>query len=190
MAVFSTLKNTTRGFSLVELLVVTAVIVIVTTTVLSNQAKFGTTVVLERLAYDIALSLRKAQTYGVSVYRSASGVYSSSYGIYIDLASPSSYVLFADGSPGNGMFNTGETLENQNLPNGYRLEDICVTPSFGAESCTATRIDIAFSRPDPDALIRINGLSTLYSSGRIVVRSPQGDLRSVIIESSGQIVVH
>ena len=43
-----------KGFTVIELLVVTAIIVIVTALVLSNHAKFGSIVVLERLAYQVA----------------------------------------------------------------------------------------------------------------------------------------
>jgi prepilin-type N-terminal cleavage/methylation domain-containing protein len=177
-----------RGFSLVELLVVTAVIVVVTSTVLSNHAKFGTTVVLERLSYDVALSLRKAQTYGVSVYRSV-GVFAPSYGIHVGSVPATSFILFGDTVAVNNVYDTNESLELQSLLSGYSISQLCATPAVGAESCAFTRIDISFSRPDPDALIRTNGLPALYSRARIVLRSPQADTRSVVVEASGQIMV-
>lgn len=176
-----------RGFSLVELLVVTAVVVIVSAAVLSNHAKFGTTVVLERLAYDIGLALREAQTYGISVFRSNTGEFAQSYGIYFLISSPNSFVLFADTGTSNGIYDTGETIEMQTLPNGYSITSLCATPGTGEESCTNTRLDVAFSRPDPDALIRVQGLPAQLNSARIVVKSPQNDTRSIIIEASGQI---
>src|SRR3989344_4615422 len=51
-----------RGFTLVELMVVTGILVVITSLILANNTRFGGAVLLENLAYDIALSMRKAQT--------------------------------------------------------------------------------------------------------------------------------
>lgn len=187
---FPVTHTSERGFSLVELLVVTAVIALVTSAVLANHAKFGTTVVLERLVYDVGLTLHKAQTYGISVYRSTSGTFAQSYGMYFNITTPSASILFADQVSVNGIYDNGESLELQTLPNGYTVYDLCVTPAFGVENCAITRLDISFSRPDPDALIYAEGGATTYSTARIVVRSPQGDTRNIVVEASGQIVIN
>jgi type II secretory pathway pseudopilin PulG len=139
------------------------------------------------LAYDIGLALREAQTYGISVFRSNTGVFAQSYGIYFLSSTPSSFILFADTGAPNGVYDDGETVEMQTLPNGYTILSLCTTPGLGVESCSNTRLDIAFSRPDPDALIRVQALPTLHNSARIVIRSPQNDTRSVVIDASGQI---
>src|SRR3989338_11714059 len=58
-----------RGFTLIEMLVVIAVMAIVTGVMLANNGRFGGQVLLQNLAYDIALTLRHAQVYGISVLR-------------------------------------------------------------------------------------------------------------------------
>jgi prepilin-type N-terminal cleavage/methylation domain-containing protein len=55
------------GFTLVELLVTISIFVLLTGIVLFNQTKFNSTILLTNLAYDTALTIRQAQTYGVNV---------------------------------------------------------------------------------------------------------------------------
>lgn len=88
-----------RGFTLIELMVVLAIIVIVTTVVLTNQSSFNKTLILSNTAYDIALSLRSAQTYGLSSRASGTTV-NTGYGVHFSNGAPSSFTLFADAFPG------------------------------------------------------------------------------------------
>src|SRR3989338_1063071 len=62
-----------KGFTLIELLVVTGVIIVVSGVVLANQNKFGGQVLLQNFAYDVEISIRQAQVYGLAVARSGSG---------------------------------------------------------------------------------------------------------------------
>ncbi len=55
-----------RGFSLIELIVVTGIFTVITAVVLANNAQFNNSVLLGNAAYDIALSVRQAQVYGLS----------------------------------------------------------------------------------------------------------------------------
>lgn len=55
------------GFTLVELIVSLAIFVIMTALVVAKYGNFNQSVLMTDLAYDVALSLRTAQTYGVSV---------------------------------------------------------------------------------------------------------------------------
>src|SRR3989338_6906440 len=56
-----------RGFTLVELLVTLSLFVVLTTIVLFSQQKFNGSILLTNLAYDVALTIRQAQTFGVNV---------------------------------------------------------------------------------------------------------------------------
>jgi prepilin-type N-terminal cleavage/methylation domain-containing protein len=89
----------TRGFTLIELLVVMAIMAIVSTIILSGNAKFGGIISLRNLAYDVALTMREAQTYGISARRFSSGgvtTFSPGYGVHIGGAPATQYILFAD----------------------------------------------------------------------------------------------
>jgi len=184
-------NTTTGGFSLIELVVVTGILVIITSILLFNNARFGGVMLLENLAYDIGLSVRQAQVYGISVFRYGAGTFSVGYGMHFTKApAPSVYVLFADTSaPANGLYDSGETVLSTTIERGFFVSDLCTTSGGGGEVCGRTELDVVFKRPEPAAYIRANGAATLYDRARIVLASPRGDLRSVIVEASGQIAV-
>jgi len=187
-----------RGFTLIELLAVTAIIGIISTIVLANNNKFGGSVLLQNLAYDIALTVRQSQVYGISV-RGFNGTFSAAYGMHFQVAQGSAapiYVLFAD-LDNNGIYNSGELVQSTTVGQGYLLTGLCVTPPSGSEQC-GTSLDITFKRPDPDACISINGSSPMDVNGnctggaqsaRIEVTSPQNQHKNIIVEVNGQISV-
>ena len=186
------------GFSLIELLVVCAILAVISGLILVNNSRFGGVIRLESLAYDVALSLRQAQVYGISVARNAAGLYASGFGVQFDLASPNSFILFGDSAgTANGLYDSGELVKTTLIQGGYTITQLCVTPSGQAEDCTPTKLNVLFLRPEPDAWISANAVSCIlsasyvscYSSARIRIRSPRGDLMSIIVDVNGQIAV-
>jgi len=191
-------QNSSSAFTLIEMLVVVAIIVVITGTVLANNSKFGGVVQLQNLAYDIALSTREAQVYGVSVLRFGTS-FTAAFGVHYDIsnaADSKTYTIFADvtdtantGTP-DGIFQTSEIVQQTDITRGYYIGQLCVTLA-GVEDCSPTSVDITYNHPEPDAYIRAGGNpSTLYEKARIVVMSPRGDQMSVEIENNGQISVH
>jgi prepilin-type N-terminal cleavage/methylation domain-containing protein len=207
-----------RGFTLMELLVVVAIIIVISALMLASTNKFGGESQLQNLAYDIALSVREAQVYGISVQRvGTSGTnFNAGYGMHFDMANYTTYNLFADVAQ-DGLYQvtymtTPEDVQPSpySIGQGFYISKLCATPiSTGTEICTGssptsvTRLDILFIRPEPDAYISINGLPPLtfdsnnnviggsqYSQARIVVGSPRGDFMSVVISTNGQITVN
>lgn len=186
-----TRRRRARGFTLMELLVVTGIVVIISAIMLANHAAFGGSITLRNLAYDIALSLREAQTYGISV-RQFQGDFSAGYGVHIRLSSPTEYILFADGVTQNSVYDAGELVRSASIAGGFHIADVCIVPAGqSSELCAGdgvTQVDITFVRPEPDAHIRYNG-TTAAQSARIVLQSPRGDQKNVIVETAGQISV-
>jgi prepilin-type N-terminal cleavage/methylation domain-containing protein len=202
----NTLKRN-AGFTLIELLAVTAIIVLVSAVILANNNRFGGSVLLENLAYDMALSIRQAQVYGIAVARFGTGTnaFQNGYGMHFDTSNPSTYILFAD-TQGTGVYNSSaspsEIVTLTNIDRGYQIAKLCA-PEGSDVACTGgtqvTSLDVLFKRPEPDAYISSNGTPTfangqvnqgaLNSNARIVLESPRGDLKSVIVDISGQISV-
>lgn len=198
------------GFTLIELLAVTAIIVIISAVVLANNNRFGGAVILENFTYDVALSLRQAQVYGISVARFGTGTsqFDYAYGMHFDLSSPTTYILFAD-TVGSGVYSSAiqptEVVATTDIRQGFFISDLCYTSTSQSEECNSanpgsvTTLDIVFKRPEPDAYIAVNGLATFTNGvpsasqpnrqARIVLKSPRGDVRSVIVDVAGQISV-
>lgn len=90
--------NLKSGFTLVELLVTISIFVILTGVILVNSNRFNGSILLDNFAYDVALSIRQAQSYGVNVQESFSGSFDLGYGVFFDLSpntgSRTNYMLF------------------------------------------------------------------------------------------------
>lgn len=197
-----------RAFTLVELIVVLSIIIVITGVVLTNQGQFNRTLILSNTAYDIALSLRSAQTFGVSS-RARGTVYNAGYGLHFSNgSSPSSYILFADTSPpascstpnckpGNKIYTSDDTLvQAYDIGNGITINNFCASSISGGICKTAaapysgglSSLDIVFARPNPSASIFADGSS--YTDACLELVSPQGGARYVSVAASGQIIAN
>ncbi len=188
------------------MLAVIGIIVIISGVVLANNNRFGGVVQLQNLAYDIALSIRQAQVYGISVQRfTTSSTFAAAYGMHFAMSSPNTYVLFGDvNAPINGIYDPGgatpELVQSTTIQSGYTIVGLYATPPAGAEVSVAS-LDLTYRRPDPDAYISRNGdvltfdakgkyvSGTINEQARILVQSPRGDQKSIIVSSNGQISV-
>lgn len=187
-----------------EFLVSITLFTVITTIAVVSNGKFNSSVVLTNLAYEVALSIRQAQFYGISVKApSTSSAFDSGFGVHFDLASgqSTSYIIFEDRdpSPGNGTYNSnrqydsGEALETFQLRKGNYISRMCFNGSTSncvtaSSPASRRRVDITFLRPDPDAYIR-RGDGQTYTRVDVCLSSPDGSDRKIIVESTGQIAV-
>ncbi|OGD68234.1 hypothetical protein A2996_02955 [Candidatus Campbellbacteria bacterium RIFCSPLOWO2_01_FULL_34_15] len=150
---------TKRAFSLIELLVVLAIITLITSIVLINHSVFNGGVVLESLAYEIALITRQAQFFSINVLGSNNGgttTFDTGYGMYFTTDPMNSnnkqFTLFADLND-NGIYNVqdGELVEVYNITRGNVIKNICIN---GNSICDREQVHVTFKRPDPDAIIK------------------------------------
>ena len=187
-----------QGFTLVEMLVSIGIFVIVTTIAVYNQGRFNSSVLLTNLAYEIALSMRQAQFYGITVKGITSTITSKTtfeggYGVHFD-ANTTQYTLFEDRDPSpengllesNGLFDSGEALEAFSIKKGNKVGKICLTSGLST-SCSFTSVDISFVRPNPDSRILSGGVS--FGKAEICVSSSQNTYRKILVDLSGQISV-
>lgn len=128
------------GFTLVELLICVAIFVVITSVAVWNNNAFNSSILLTDLAYEVALSVRQAQVYGITVKAPAacSGGsqcnFSSGYGVdfntsgTLNTSSSTNYVLFEDGEVGlpDHIYQSGEWLSSFVIGRGYSIKWFCV----------------------------------------------------------------
>lgn len=186
--------KTNRGFTMIEMLVSLAIFALITGIVLTRHSQFSGNILIGNLAYDVALSVRQAQVFGLSVreFEVGSGQFAIGYGVHFDSNTPSSYIFFADVNDNQIYDGPSEVVEILTLRNGYTIAEVCGELPTGTKKCTPsdiTFLDIVFERPNPEAIINTSVLSDVYSKAEITVMSPKGAERMVTVWSTGQISV-
>lgn len=192
------------GFSLLEMMVVTAIFVVVTGVILANLPRFRNRSSLDLTAQEIALTIREAQVYGTATRVAGADLYPS-YGVHFELngTAAKKFILFADRDsddlydPGDGACNTETTecLEEYNLSGQFEIVRLfasaggmpqCYAPGGGAA------VDAVYTRPFPEPAISLLENSQAapgeftYAGLRIGV--PGGEeTRDIIIWNNGQI---
>lgn len=184
-------KRLSAGFTLIEMLVVVAIIVIVTSLALAKNSQFNNTILLSDTAYDISFSIRQAQVYGLSVKEftgnGISSTFSVGYGVYFNANTPSQYTLFVDTDRDHLYQNPPDAIEQSViLRNNYRISTLCGSRN-GTETCGLSSLTVAFERPNPDAFMSSGGAA--YDSVRLILQARGGDTRSINIFTTGQISV-
>lgn len=185
------------------------IFVIISSVVLANYNGFNTRILLTNLAYDIALTIRQAQVYGISVRESAGVGTARPYGVYFEetdttAGSATSFIFFTD-SNGDNIYNgtagtcSGECIQKYDIKKGNRISSICALSSTGTNVCTTgggslRSATLLFKRPNPDAVITAkleNGTDvSAPTRATVQVASPQGVTKTITIELTGQISVN
>jgi prepilin-type N-terminal cleavage/methylation domain-containing protein len=174
--------NLKSGFTLIELLVVLVIFVVLTGVVLVNQNSFNNSELLNNFTYDVALTLKQAQTYAVNVQENVFGSFSSSYGVFFNIGSSAggsntNFILFNNlvSSDGNVTYDAtvdminnkgsdqgdvtncpttnSECVQKYAMTNGLYISNICVTNSNNLINCDVKQLSILFTRPNPSAYI-------------------------------------
>lgn len=203
------------GFTLVELLVTITIFVMLTGVVIFNQERFNSTIFLTNLSYDIALTLRQAQTYGVNIRGFNTGTGGDSiftpYGVHFDTSADKSFILFADIDPdidsdenvtSDGVFNRtdgqqvsldkcilDDGCEKRTLiQKGNKISSLCAKKGTG--DCEGVNsLDIVFVRPNPEAIIAVEGVTDYNYAEIVVTNSTEDSFRTVVVQKNGVVYV-
>ncbi len=207
------LASKQRGMTLVELLVVLAIFFIVAGLTIFDYGRFRSSVSLQNLADDIALSIRRAQNYAIGVKSANPSAFDSGYGIHFSTnlysssdaraGSNKSFVIFAD-LDGSHTYNyttsTSAICDVSTITAGEECVDLLsintadsiyqICPD-GNNCVNSGFADITFLRPNPDAFICVDGAcSSSLSSVDIVVRNTaSGDTKTISVSNIGQISI-
>lgn len=197
------------GFTLMELLVSIAIVSVILTVVVLNQSTYTDGAALTNLADEISSTISQTQAYGIGVreFSPGSSEFSASFGLTFSLLGSGSnvaYLSFADRN-GNKVYDgdwscpvggTSECREKVPIVHGNYIESLCAVMIPGPDLCIDVgRVDISFARPSTEAQILFfnNGGNLFNPAGqkgvRIVLRSPNGLTRSVVVYTTGQISV-
>jgi prepilin-type N-terminal cleavage/methylation domain-containing protein len=191
-----------KGFTLVELLVTLTIFVILTGVVLFSQSKFNGTILLTNLAYDTALTVREAQTYGINIKGFSGTNQFLPYGVHFEEMTKS-FILFADQDysdeedPGTGIF-SGSTstcktsdgcVSRYSIKRGNYISNL-YADNDGDCSDEKTKLNITFIRPNPDAIIKADDdPNTTYGRACIELSGTDGSKRTVVVQSNGLIEI-
>lgn len=199
------------GFTLVELLVTISMFVVITGVVLVNSNQFDNSVLLRNFTYDIALTIKQAQTYGVNVNENSQGGFKNSYGVYFDIndapkgGSNTNFVIFSDFldqdflpsdpksiNPSVTTCNIdSECIKKYSMNKGAHIKSICVSENDNI--CDTKTLSILFERPKLDAKMYSFDSSIpsedSYKYVKINLESGDGATSSVVVTSAGQIYV-
>ncbi len=207
--------KTSVGFTMIELIVTVSIFIVVTTVLLASYPKFSSRIMLEDVAQQVALSVRQAQTYGLSVKEFGAGGLFPGYGIYFPspVNDNKSFTIFAD-TNGDKKYNLvgcgivgSECLDKFTIQSGERIYALCVNLKndgvapfstiddlVGVTNCgSINSLHVSFTRPNPDATITayLGGANydSSYSDAEIVVASPRGEVKTIVVWLTGQISV-
>lgn len=206
------------GFTIIEMLVVLAIVAIITALTLTGQSTFNRTLILTDTAYTVAFSARQAQSFGLSS-RAFGTVRNTGYGLRFERATPGSYILFADTTnalappsncplgtagtperkPGNCRFDAGSDgiVETFRFTRGFAITDFCGR-NGGARLCASdvnplTALDVVFTRPNTAATMTgsLGGSTMEFSCVELVVSdATRTATRVVRLSQLGEISVN
>ncbi|MBP9816571.1 MAG: type II secretion system protein [Candidatus Pacebacteria bacterium] len=151
-----------RGFTLVEMLVVLAIIVIITGIALVGQSTFNRSLILTDTAYTVALSIRESQSLGLSSRKVVDTlIQNAGYGVYFTPGT--SYVQYADiyptkpgddlndkcagheadtgpeSRPGNCKYDSGQDtiIKTYRFDRGFTVSRFCGESEGGIDYCSS-----------------------------------------------------
>lgn len=169
-----------RGISLVEMIVVIAIISVITTVAIVGQSTFNRTLLLTDTAYTMAFSARQAQSYGLSSRKYGSSTTNPGYGIHFERSTLNRYLMFADtqntlspfpaacptgvagtpsAKPGNCRFDAADgTVNTYTFANNFSIQKFCAKVTSGTSVCSndsqpLLNLDLVFTRPNTSTVI-------------------------------------
>jgi prepilin-type N-terminal cleavage/methylation domain-containing protein len=187
-------KKIKSGFTLIELMITIGIATAIMAVVLVENSKFNNSILLTNASYEVALTVRQAQVFGLSSRSNTSGTFSA-YGVKASVDNPTVVQLFADVDNDSTYDNGEEVTGGVALGRGLQINKICYKEG-GAMQCNGNprnEVTVIFKRPNPEALIfNANGNQPNNLSYVSIILGPKDDavnVRCAVIYRSGQISV-
>lgn len=208
-------KTQQPGFTIVEMIVVVAIIGVITAITITGQSTFNRSLLLTDTAYTVAFSARQAQSFGLSS-RSFGSVANVGYGLRFDRSTPTTYLLFADSTrslptpavcpvgisgtpeqkPGNCRFDasTDGIVERYSFSRGFSISGFCGRASgqryCSTDSTPVTTLDVVYARPNPAATMTgtVGNTTISFSCVEVYITDPErAATRTIRLSNLGEI---
>ena len=169
------IQNSSKGFTIIELIIVMVIIGIVAAIVVPsyNKARNNKDLLLGR--EQVSSDIRMVQNYSYSTLKFDAEFPEGGYGIRFDIDVPKKYIIFADINS-NQTYNIGEKSQEMELPRSVEISSLKVDDS------KVSPVDVVF-RP-PYGTVSIIPLGTKIE---IEIKNDDGDTRTIEVEDSGLI---
>jgi type II secretory pathway pseudopilin PulG len=198
------------GFTLVELVVTVGIFAFMTALMVAKYGSFNDTTILTNMAYDVALTIRNAQSYGLNV-QGYNSQYNYPYGVDFNMSNNNKEMtFFADSNsttnnPYDGIYTPGsdQLIATYTLKNSGLISSLCVGtgPNTASElnNCNSVNtLDITFKRPDPNAIIVAPGSSLSCTTNAspcayaeiVVENAAKTSTRTIVVQETGQIAIN
>ncbi len=167
------------GFTLIEMLVVLAIIIIITGIVIFNVGSERANAALERSAQNLSLDLRRVENYALSAKEFKNSGAPCGWGIHFNGAGSTSYIIFADTASSPDCSNRdfkraadgSEDFETVNLDGGIQIGVL-----------SAGLSDVVFSPPEPSVVF-----TPSQTSAFVTLTNKDYLTKSIIVNQAGYI---
>lgn len=164
-------EGTLRGFTLVEVVIATAIMVTLGLVVLAGSGSQRAARQLLQEVYRIATVFREAQHYGVGT-SGASGSFRGGYGVWL-IPGGSQILLFGDENA-NYWFDTSDVVVDRvTLDQRFTIQEVCGTRAAGGWECLSAGtpgmgMTVLYYRPNPEAQIYLAPSDSMRTIGKVV----------------------
>lgn len=173
-----------------ELMVTIGIFSVISAVVIFKSTQFNSSIFLTNSAYEIALRIREAQSYGVGS-KSAGDIgtdinaFRHRYGVYVDTGK-TDFIIFIDKND-NDVYDSGEEMFIDKLQKDTQIGSMC----FGPGAMNEASVNITFKRPNPGALIKMTEGSPArpYVGFLIKYMGDSIECRKITVTKTGQIMV-
>jgi prepilin-type N-terminal cleavage/methylation domain-containing protein len=174
------MKNKKSGFTIIEFIVVIAIITIISGFMVVNFRKGEGTNKLLRVSQQVVQGIRESQNMALSSSEQTGQIYDY-YGVHFNKVSmPGSFYIFASST--NAVYDSGEQVKTINLEEGIVIDSL----SGGDQ------MDISFS--SPYAMVVFNPAAPSHNVSIIIkiqgTSCPSSNCRTITINESGWININ
>ncbi len=186
-------KSKLSGFTLIELLITISIFVFMTALVMARYNDFYSGTLFKNLAYDIAITIREAQSYGISVkYNEGGGSFNKAYGAYFPQGTGGvDFALASYSKSDNYLLRVAE--KSYKLKHGATFNRLLISSTDANDYVEASNVGIIFQRPNPEAIIcatyNTEYKCNTYKFVKIEMKAANNVIKTVKVNSSGQIAI-